>query len=278
MELRFVEVESAFDYFASTSVYLQRHGKPVAFCSDKHSIFRVYHDGTTGRARGITQFGRALTERNIDIICANSPQAKGRVERMNKTLQDRLVKELRLRGVSTMEAGNAFMPEFMEDYNRRFGCTPKNPHDPHRPLRSDEDLSRIFTWQEERTMSRNLVVHFKRVSYLVEPCPETMPFALKRVRVFRWDDGRVEIRCEGRLLPYSPIDKNRCVNQGAVVENKRLGAVLSVIQASQAERDRKRLTSKKVTLRERSASKLLSLRPGHRSHPQSPQALMSSAR
>jgi len=251
MELRFVAVESAFDYFASTSAYLQCHGKPVAFYSDKHSIFRVYHDGTTGRARGITQFGRALTELNIDIICANSPQAKGRVERMNKTLQDRLVKELRLRGLSAMEAGNAFLPEFMADYNQRFGRPAKNAHDAHRPLRSDEDLSRIFTWQEERTMSRNLVVHFKRVSYLVEPGRETLPFAGKRVRVFEWEDGRVEIRCEGRLLPCSPFDKNRCVNQGAVVENKRLGAALSVIQASQLERDKVRLASKKLTLREK---------------------------
>jgi hypothetical protein len=109
MELRFVEVESAFDYFASPSGYLHRHGKPVAFYSDEHSIFRVYHEGTTGQARGITQFGRALTELNIDIICASSPQAKGRVERMNKTLQDRLVKELRLRGISTKQSGNAFV-------------------------------------------------------------------------------------------------------------------------------------------------------------------------
>src|SRR4051812_37749346 len=251
MELRFVEVESAFDYFASTRPYLERHGKPVAFYSDKHSIFRVYHEGSTGRARGVTQFGRALTELNIDIICANSPQAKGRVERMNKTLQDRLVKELRLRGIAAMEAGNAFLPEFMADYNQRFGRTPKNAHDAHRPLCGDEDLSRIFTWQEERRMSRNLVVHFKRVSYLVEPGPETLPFAGKRVRIFQWEDGRVEIRCEGRLLPYSPFDKNRCVNQGAVVENKRLGAVLSVIQASQAERDKARLASKKLTIREK---------------------------
>ncbi len=251
MELRFVKSESAFDYFASTRAYLDRQGKPVAFYSDKHSIFRVNHEGSTGRAGGVTQFGRALTELNIDIICANSPQAKGRVERMNKTLQDRLVKELRLHSISTMEAGNAFLPEFIEDYNLRFGRTPKNAHDAHRPLRNDEDLSRIFTWQEERTMSRNLVVHFKRVSYLVEPGPQTLAFAGKRVRVFEWEDGRVEIRCEGQLLPCSPFDKNRCVNQGAVVENKRLGAVLSVIQASQLERDNARLASKKITLREK---------------------------
>jgi len=86
MELRFARTESAFDYFAAATSYLRRHGKPVAFYSDKHSIFRVAREGTTGRDQGVTQFGRALAELNIDIICANSPQAKGRVERMNSTL------------------------------------------------------------------------------------------------------------------------------------------------------------------------------------------------
>ena len=72
----------------------------------------------------MTQFGRALHELNIDIICANAPQAKGRVERANGTLQDRLVKEMRLAGISTIEAGNAFLPAFMADYNRRFAKAP----------------------------------------------------------------------------------------------------------------------------------------------------------
>jgi hypothetical protein len=121
------------------------------------------------RAKVVTQFGRALGELNIDIICANSPQAKGRVERMHQTFQDRLVKELRLRGISTMDDGNAFLPEFMDDYDRRFGRPPRNPHDAHRPLRPDEDLDRIFTWQVERTLSRILVVHHDRVTYLVQP-------------------------------------------------------------------------------------------------------------
>jgi hypothetical protein len=145
MELRFVKSESAFDYFAATESYLKRHGKPAAFYSDKHSIFRVAREGATGRAHGVTQFGRALTALNIDIICANTPQAKGRVERMNKTLQDRLVKELRLRQASDMETGNAFLREFIEDYNHRFAHAPKNPHDAHRPLRAEENLTAIFT-------------------------------------------------------------------------------------------------------------------------------------
>jgi hypothetical protein len=119
MHLRFVESESTFDYFLAARTYLQRYGKPVAFYSDKHATFRVNKTGAVG-GDGMTQFGRALHELNIDIICANSSQAKGRVERANLTLQDRLVKELRLAGISTIEAGNGFLPAFMEDYNRHF--------------------------------------------------------------------------------------------------------------------------------------------------------------
>jgi len=166
----------------------------------------------------------------------------------------------------------------MADYNQRFGRTPKNAHDAHRPLRSDEDPSRIFSWQEERTMSRNLVVHFKRVSYLVEPGPETLPFAGKRVRVFRWDDGRVEIRCAGRLLPASPFDKNRCVDQGAIVENKRLGAVLSVMQARSCSVTRHACAGRKSPFGRRSASWLLTLRLGHRRHPQTQPCRMASVK
>jgi transposase len=251
MELRFVEVESAFDYFAATRAYLVRHGRPVAFYSDKHSIFRVARTDSAGRSGGVTQFGRALAELNIDIICANSPQAKGRVERMNKTLQDRLVKELRLRGISSMAEGNAYLITFMEDYNRRFAHAPRNPEDAHRPLRGDEDLDHIFAWREDRCMSTNLAVHFKRRAYLVTPTPDTLPLGKKTVQVYEWEDGRVELRFGGRLLPYTLFDKNPIVGQGDVVENKRLGAALSAIKESQRKRDTDRLASRKLTLREK---------------------------
>jgi len=91
MALKFVESESAFAYFAATREYLERHGKPVAFYSDKASVFRVNNPQATG-GDGVTQFGRALYEPDIDSICANSSQAKGRVERADKTLQDRLAR------------------------------------------------------------------------------------------------------------------------------------------------------------------------------------------
>ena len=100
MELLFCESESAFSYFAAMRSYLEQHGKPVALYSDKAGVFRVNQKEPHGGA-GVTQFSRALGSLNIDILCANTPAAKGRVERAHLTLQDRLVKELRLRGSAT---------------------------------------------------------------------------------------------------------------------------------------------------------------------------------
>jgi hypothetical protein len=100
----------------------------------------------------------------------------------------------------------------------RFARPARNPHDAHRPLQGDEDLDRIFSWQEKRKLSRNLTVHFKRMTYLVERSPENIALARKRVVVHEWEDGSVEIHCEGRRLPYSVFDKNPVVSQGAVVE------------------------------------------------------------
>ena len=137
MALRLVTSESAFDYFRTTRAYLETHGKPVAFYSDKHNIFRV-NNGEGGDR--VTQFGRALTALNIDIICANSPQAKGRVERAFGTLQDRLVKELRLAGISSIEAANAWLPGFIAAHNARFGREPANAKDLHRKLRAADNL------------------------------------------------------------------------------------------------------------------------------------------
>src|SRR3979411_2092384 len=133
MELRFVPSESTFAYFETLKSYLQHHGKPVAFYSDKHSIFRVSREDAAS-GDGMTQFGRALSELNIEILCANTSQAKGRVERAHHTLQDRLVKELRLAGISTIEAANAFLPAFVQTYNARFAKTPARDRDLHWPI------------------------------------------------------------------------------------------------------------------------------------------------
>src|SRR5713226_1298472 len=153
MHLQFVESESTFDYFAATRAYLECYGEPVAFYSDKHGVFRVNKKDAIG-GDGMTQFGRALHALNIDIICANSSQAKGRVERANGTLQDRLVKEMRLSGIDTIAAGNAFLPAFMEQYNARFAKAPFEDRDVHRALViGHDDLDDAFAWKEERTVS-----------------------------------------------------------------------------------------------------------------------------
>jgi Helix-turn-helix domain len=232
MHLRFVETESTFDYFVAARTYLQRYGKPVAFYSDKHATFRVNKVGATG-GDGMTQFGRALHELNIDIICANVPQAKGRVERANGTLQDRLVKEMRLAGISTMEAGNAFLPAFMEDYNRRFGKPPFSDKDLHRPLAGHDDLDDTFAWREERTVSYNLTLQYDKMLFMLEPNEVTSPLARQRVTIFDYPDGRFAIKHKGRSLPYRTFDKVRQVDQAAIVENKQLGPILALIAEQQ---------------------------------------------
>jgi hypothetical protein len=232
MHLKFVECESAFAYFAATTEYIEQHGKPVAFYSDKHSVFRITRkDAISGN--GMTQFGRALHELNIDIICANTPQAKGRVERANRTLQDRLVKELRLAGICAMAEGNAFLPGFIDDYNARFAKDAFNPKNVHRLLNASERLSEVFAWREDRTVSATPTLQYDKSVFLLEPNDVTKPLARKKVTVSEYPDGRVVITHNGLPLPYKFFDTVRHVDQGAIVENKRLGAVLQHIQQQQ---------------------------------------------
>jgi transposase len=122
MHLKMEPSESAFAYMTAVREYIDLHGKPVAFYSDKPSVFR--NNVASAQGDGMTHFGRALDILNIEIICANSAPAEGRVERVHKTLQDRLVKEMRLAGIVTTEAANAFFPAFIERHNARFAKEP----------------------------------------------------------------------------------------------------------------------------------------------------------
>src|SRR5271157_2495029 len=233
MQLRFVASESAFDYFRATKDYLETHGKPVAFYSDKHGIFRVNAKDAIGGDR-ITQFGRVLSELNIDIICANSPQAKGRVERAFATLQDRLVKELRLAGISTVVAANAWLPDFITGYNARFGREPVNAKDLHRPLTAADNLDEILAWREERTVTLNLTLQYDQMMLLLDPTPFARGLMRKKVEVVNYPDGRFAVQFEGTPLPFRVFDKIQTVQPGAIVENKRLGAALALVKEQQA--------------------------------------------
>lgn len=239
MQLLFVPTESTPAYFAAARAYIERHGKPQAFYSDKAGIFRVNRQ-ENAEGRGYTQFGRALFELNIDILCANTSQAKGRVERMNGTLQDRLVKELRLRGIRTMDAANAYAPAFMADFNTRFARVPRSDFDAHRPLRGDEDLARIFTWREWRKVSQSLTLQYAKVLYLLEDLPEHRRLIHRYIEVAEYPDGRIELWADGTSLPYTTYDRFPEVDQGAIVENKRLGHALAIAAEVQSLRDNRR--------------------------------------
>jgi hypothetical protein len=232
MHLQFVQSESTFAYFNATQRYIEAHGKPVAFYTDKHAVFRVNKPGGL-HGDGMTQFGRALKALTIEIICANSSQAKGRVERANKTLQDRLVKELRLAGVSTMEDANAFLPTFMADYNARFAKTPFNNKDLYRPMTPRDRLDEAFTWRAERTLSQSLTLQYDNILFLIEPSEFAQAAIGQRVEVVDFPDGRLEVRFKGRSMPYRTFDKLRRVAETAVIENKRLGGLLALIRQDQ---------------------------------------------
>jgi transposase len=200
-QLQFAVNESFFSYSEAAQGYFRQHGKPVAFYSDKHGIFRV-NQASVGQGDAQTQFGRAMQDMGIQIICANTPQAKGRVERVIQTLQDRLVKELRLRGISNMVDGNAYLPEFITDFNRRFAVEPRSSANAHRALTPKDDLATILTWQETRTISKNLTVQFEKVVYQIQT--DRPSYALRNacVTVCVNAQQQVTILYKGKSLSY----------------------------------------------------------------------------
>jgi hypothetical protein len=181
----------------------------------------------------MTQFGRALSELNIEILCANTSQAKGRVERAHHTLQDRLVKELRLAGISTIDAGNDFLPSFVAHYNARFAKPPAREQDFHRVLDPRQDLDDVLCWREQRKVSHQLVVNYNQMKLTLRSQGLAVRLRGKMVEIYDFPDGRLEVRWKGRSLPYTAFDKLQRVSHAAIVENKRLGEILAWIKERQ---------------------------------------------
>lgn len=219
MELYFTPQESMFSYSAAVRRYLTRHGKPVAFYSDKHGIFRVNVKNALS-GTGLTQFGRAMKDLDIEIICANTPQAKGRVERVNQTLQDRLVKEMRLFDISSIDEGNSFTEAFIQDFNRRFAVLPRSTLDAHRPLCPTDDLDRILTWQETRTLSKNLTFQYKKVVYQIISSRPGYAMRKAQVTVCENDQGQISVLYKRYPLSFSIFHMQQ--HQAEVVSSKSL--------------------------------------------------------
>ena len=220
LELWFVPDETFFAYCEATRHHIERYGKPVAYYSDKHGIFRVNQPRPLGTTSGLTQFGRAMEELDIQIICANTPQAKGRIERANQTLQDRLVKELRLRGISDIEAGNAYLPEFREDFNRRFAVVPRSNHDAHRPLLPSENIDTILTQQKTGVLSKNLTVQFNHIIYQIQSSRPDYTLRNASVKICENAKGEVTIFYNDQLLAYTTYHKS--TRQAEIADSKTL--------------------------------------------------------
>jgi transposase len=226
LELWFVPEETFFGYCEASRHYFERYGKPVAFYSDKHGIFRVNQPRPLGTTSGLTQFGRAMQELDVQIICANTPQAKGRIERANQTLQDRLVKELRLRRISDVDSANAFLPEFRTDYNRRFAVVPRSNHNAHRPLLKSENLDILLTHQKTGTLSKNLTVQSKGVIYQIQSNRPDYALRNAQVTVCENAKGEVTILYKNKTLAYTIYQKSP--RQAEVVDTKTLDRQIKV--------------------------------------------------
>lgn len=207
---RFEPVETTDGYFELLQQYFGSHGRPAAIYSDRHSIFR-HSKGS--KLNNETQMQRALMELGVALLCANSPQAKGRIERAYRTLQDRLLKELRLHNICTIEKANAFLPTFIAQYNRRFAKPPAQPGDAHRSC-VDVDLATILVRRYTRKLTKDLTFQISDTVYAIDPDPTHrfrtgMVVALVQHRdatIEIWNKGmRVPVRCLGRRQRNAPI-------------------------------------------------------------------------
>lgn len=215
---RFAKAETTNAYFLLLEQYFKTYGLPEALYSDRHSIFRINVPLSEERQ---TQLARALGELGIELICANSPQAKGRVERANRTFQDRLVKELRLRDISDLEAGNAYLGTFVKNHNAKFAKAPAFDFDAHHSCQPF-NLDLILCQHGERILSKNLTIQIgDRIYAITEPLLKNTLRAGVRVRLHLQRNGTLTITHNARQLDYRFV--GRLKRNAAIVDAKELG-------------------------------------------------------
>lgn len=219
---RFCNHETTDDYLDALKEHLNNFGKPKSVYSDKHQIFKVNNKkNITGDE--ITHFSSVLKNLDIDLICANSPQAKGKVERANGVLQDRLIKEMRLKNISSIEQGNLFLKEYLQIHNEKFSKDPLCSEDAHRPLK--EDLTEIFAHKVQRKLSKDLIFQYEGDLYQINP--QIASFGMKHsfVTVIN-KQGNIEVKYKDQILEYKKYSKVEY--QGRVVDKKALDAWINI--------------------------------------------------
>ena len=211
----FSKSENTQEYFRLAEQYFLKFGLPLALYVDKHSIFRVntptnldLKKPSKNEYEGLTQFSRAMKELGIEVIFANTPQAKGRVERVNCTLQDRLVKEMRLSNISSIEQANIFLPQFTKQFVQKFGVKPKSKINLHRKLNKDINLEKILCLKERRVLSKNLTCQYN--NYIFQINTKRSAYALRKTVVIIYEryDGSITIwDNRNKQLEFTTIKK-----------------------------------------------------------------------
>lgn len=202
---RFHETEDARGYLLLLRDVCRKVGIPHAIYSDKHAVFwptrsETLQEQLAGR-RSPTQFGRAMAELGIQLIAAHSPQAKGRIERLWGTLQDRLVSELRLANVASMREANAFLPSFLARCNRSFAVIPESPGSAYRQRLGAAELDRTLCFKHERVVGKDNIVRLDQVVLQILPGPSRLGYARATVVIHESLDHRFSVHFGGRQLP-----------------------------------------------------------------------------
>ena len=201
---RFYEYEGTIPAMDSFRLYIRKNGIPVSLYMDKHSTYKsmgkpTIEDDLNG-TEPVSEFGRALKELGVELIHANSPQAKGRVERLFNTLQDRLVKEMRLRGISSIAEANEFLREYLPIYNRRFAKKAAQTENLHRPISKGLNLHRILCIKTERTLRNDFTIAHNWTLYQIEEAVQT-----KKLMVEEYTDGALAIWCRAQKVKFRQI-------------------------------------------------------------------------
>jgi hypothetical protein len=201
---RFYGYEGTIPAMDSFKRYIQKRGLPMSVYLDKYKTYKSTAKPSIqdelNDLEPLSDFERALKELGVEVLHANSPQAKGRIERLFGTLQDRLVKEMRLRGIKTLEEGNQFLEEYLPLYNRRFSVSPKGKDNLHRPLVKGLDLDTILCRRTERALRNDFTVAHNHKLYQIEETIQT-----SKVMVQDRIDGSIRIYYKGRALRFKEI-------------------------------------------------------------------------
>ena len=228
--LHMAKAETREAYTIALRRHLLAYGRPLALYSDRHGVFRV-NAKEAESGDGKTEFNRVTDRLKIEQICALTPQAKGRVERANQTLQDRLIKEMRLLGISSIAQAEAFLPRFVESYNAKFAVAPKHAEDAHRALALDPAaLEEVLARREERVLTKALTFSCGGVKYAVKTKGPGLALRRAKITLLHFLDGSMRARFKERELSFTAYGQSGA--PVAVEDEKTIDARLDAVIAS----------------------------------------------